>query len=44
MSNFKKNNIGIISTGSTSKTIRSLGYKCFDISELTNLMKFSMEG
>ena len=32
---FKKNNIGIISTGSTSKTIRSLGYKCFEISELT---------
>ena len=35
MSNFQKNSIGIISTGSTSKTIRSLGYKCFDISELT---------
>ena len=32
---FKKNNIGIISTGSTSTTIRSLGYKCFDISVLT---------
>ena len=31
----KKNNIGIISTGSTSQTIRSLGYICFDVSELT---------
>ena len=32
---FKKNKIGIISTGSTSEKIRSLGYKCFEISELT---------
>ena len=32
---FKKNKIGIISTGSTSKKIRSLGYNCFEISKLT---------
>jgi len=32
---FKKNKIGIISSGSTSKTIRSLGYSCFEISKLT---------
>jgi len=32
---FKKNKIGIISTGSTSKKIKSLGYNCFEISELT---------
>ena len=31
----QKNKIGIISTGSTSKKIRSLGYNCFEISELT---------
>ena len=44
MSNFQKNNIGIISTGSTSKTIRSLGYKCFDISKLTKFDEVPMEG
>ena len=32
---FKKNKIGIISSGSTSKKIRSLGYNCFEISKLT---------
>ena len=32
---FKKNKIGIISSGSTSNKIRSLGYKCFEISKLT---------
>ncbi len=32
----KKNKIGIISTGSTSKKIKSLGFNCFEISELTN--------
>ena len=32
---FKKNQIGIISSGSTSKKIRSLGYNCFEISKLT---------
>ena len=31
----KKNNIGIISTGSTSKKIRSLGHNCIEISKLT---------
>ena len=31
----KKNKIGIISTGSTSKKIKSLGYDCFEISKLT---------
>ena len=31
----KKNKIGIISTGSTSKKIKSLGYNCFEISDLT---------
>ncbi len=31
-----KNKIGIISTGSTSKKIKSLGFCCFDISSLTN--------
>ena len=31
----KKNKIGIISTGSTSKRIKSLGYNCFEISKLT---------
>ena len=32
----KKNKIGIISTGSTSKKIKSLGFDCFEISSLTN--------
>jgi len=32
----KKNKIGIISTGSTSKKIKSLGFDCFEISNLTN--------
>ncbi len=32
----KQNNIGIISTGSTSKKIRSLGFDCFEIASLTN--------
>ena len=31
----KKNNIGIISTGSTSKKIRSLGHDCIEVSKLT---------
>ena len=31
----KKNSIGIISTGSTSKKIKSLGFDCFEISNLT---------
>ena len=32
----EKNQIGIISTGSTSKKIKSLGYECLNISKLTN--------
>ena len=32
---FKKYEIGIISSGSTSKKIKSLGYICFEISKLT---------
>ena len=32
---FKRNKIGIISSGSTSKKIKSLGYDCFEISKLT---------
>ena len=32
---FKKYKIGIISSGSTSKRIRSLGYNCVEISKLT---------
>ena len=32
---FKKNNIGIISTGSTAKKIKDLGFKCQQVSELT---------
>ena len=32
---FKKYEIGIISSGSTSKKIKSLGYNCFEISKLT---------
>ena len=32
----KQNRIGIISTGSTSKKIKSLGFDCFEISNLTN--------
>ena len=32
---FKKYNIGIISTGSTAKKIKSLGFKCQHVSELT---------
>ena len=32
---FKKYEIGMISSGSTSKKIRSLGYNCFEISKLT---------
>ena len=32
----KKNNIGIIATGSTSKKIKSLGFDCIEISKLTN--------
>ncbi len=31
----KNNNVGIISTGSTSKKIKSLGFDCFEISRLT---------
>ena len=31
-----KNKIGIISTGSTSKEIKALGFNCFEISSLTN--------
>ena len=31
-----KNNIGIISTGSTSKKIKSLGYNCLEVSTITN--------
>ena len=31
----KKNKIGIISTGTTSKKIKSLGFDCFEISSLT---------
>ena len=33
----KINKIGIISTGSTSKTIKSLGFDCFEVSNLTKL-------
>ncbi len=32
---FEKYKIGIISSGSTSKEIKSLGYNCFEISKLT---------
>ena len=32
---FKKNNIKIISTGSTSKYIKKIGYKCISVSSLT---------
>jgi len=32
---FKKYNIGIISTGSTAKKIKNLGFKCQQVSELT---------
>ena len=32
----KQNKIGIISTGSTSKKIKSLGFDCFEISSLTD--------
>ena len=32
---FKKNNIKIISTGSTSKHIKKLGYNCLSVSNLT---------
>ena len=32
---FKKNNIKIISTGSTSKYIKKIGYKCISVSYLT---------
>ena len=39
----KKNKIGIISTGSTSKRIKSLGYNCFEISKLTKL-KEALDG
>ena len=31
----KKYNIGIISTGSTSKTIKKLGFSCKEVSKLT---------
>ena len=34
-SNLIKNNYGIISTGSTGKKIRSLGFKCIDVSKIT---------
>jgi len=33
--NFEKNNISIISTGSTSDHIRNLGFKCEEVSSLT---------
>ena len=32
----KQNKVGIISTGSTSKKIKSLGFNCLEISSLTN--------
>ena len=32
---FKKNNIKIISTGSTSKYIKKIGYNCISVSNLT---------
>ena len=32
---FSKFNIGIISTGATSKKIKSLGFKCREVSNLT---------
>ena len=34
-SNLIRNNYGIISTGSTGKKIRSLGFKCIDVSKIT---------
>lgn len=34
--NFYRLNIGIVSTGSTYSKIKSLGYKCFELSKLTN--------
>ncbi len=35
-SNLKKFNIGIISTGSTYKKIKSLGFECYEVSSLTD--------
>ena len=32
---FKKNDIEIISTGSTAKSIRKIGYSCYEVSSLT---------
>tara|TARA_B100001057_G_scaffold418757_1_gene438178 strand:+ start:560 stop:1162 length:603 start_codon:yes stop_codon:yes gene_type:complete len=36
-SNLIKNNYGLISTGSTGNKIRSMGFKCIDISKVTKL-------
>ena len=35
LKNFKKNNIKIISSGGTFKTIRKLGYECTELSKYT---------
>ena len=32
---FKKNNIEIISTGSTAKSIKKIGYNCYEVSRYT---------
>ena len=40
---FKKNNIGIISTGSTSLHIRKLGYKCITVDKVTKFKEI-LEG
>ena len=36
-SNLLKNNYGLISTGSTGDKIRSMGFKCIDLSKITKL-------
>ncbi len=39
----KKNNIGIVATGTSSKKIRSLGFTCYEISSLTKFNE-ALEG
>ena len=40
----KRNNIKLVSTGGTFKSIRRLNFKCLEVSDFTGLKKFLMEG
>ena len=42
-SNLIKHNYNIITSGSTGKKIRSMGFKCIDISKITKLKNLMVE-